>query len=247
MAGRGSGKSKAWLVALPILALIAMIAIGVGWRQLPPNLDQTAAGAFGKASGAAEVIATKAADLARTAGLPVATPPTPAKSAPTPAAPSSAHESPKRVSRSTSPSPVAASSHAAPPAPPPSPATPPETPASPDVSARPPVDVQADVPTDATTYTADDSDVTPPVLRNEHLPAGLRTVPIGIGSDNLVISIVVDEHGIVDVAKPVTTPRSLGESLALTDALSAVKSWQFAPATKDGRPVRFQQTITLGR
>jgi outer membrane biosynthesis protein TonB len=56
---------------------------------------------------------------------------------------------------------------------------------------------------------------------------------------------VVDAQGRVNAVRGLVTPRSVGETLLLTQALSAVKSWPFKPATKDGLPVAYRQVVPL--
>lgn len=61
----------------------------------------------------------------------------------------------------------------------------------------------------------------------------------------MTIAVVVNERGSVDSVKAVNVPLSLGESVMLTAALSAVKSWQFRPAMKDGAAVKYRQIVPL--
>ena len=85
-------------------------------------------------------------------------------------------------------------------------------------------------------YSALDADVTPPSLfRAQRLGALTR----GTGThDEATIEVVIDASGAVETVRVSQSPRTLAESLLLTTALHAVKSWQFKPAVKDSTPVR---------
>lgn len=85
-------------------------------------------------------------------------------------------------------------------------------------------------------YDSRDADVTPPVelwpyLRN--LRAG--TSPAGIATFDLVI----DETGAVQSAR-VQVPLKRWDHVML---LSAMKTWHFRPATKDGHPVKYRKQL----
>ncbi len=95
----------------------------------------------------------------------------------------------------------------------------------------------------ATTFSASDPDVVPPVPDSSQqlwrMPASTRR------SDLVTIEIVVDERGAVQSVKATHFPDSLADTAALMMSLSAVKSWHFSPALKDGRPVKFRQMLSL--
>jgi len=55
----------------------------------------------------------------------------------------------------------------------------------------------------------------------------------------------VDERGSVRSVRAVERTDSLADAVALTMSLSAVKSWHFTPALKDGRPVKYRLSLTL--
>jgi TonB family protein len=67
----------------------------------------------------------------------------------------------------------------------------------------------------------------------------------GNRADVLTIAVVVNPNGTVDSVKAVNAPVTLGESVMLTAALSAVKAWHFRPAIKDGAPVKYRQIVPL--
>ncbi len=93
------------------------------------------------------------------------------------------------------------------------------------------------------TYTVNDSEVTPPKLEYQqqvwHMPATRR------GDDLAAIEIVVNERGEVESAKAVSMPATIGDALAVTESISAAKTWRFRPALKDGTAVRYRQVIAI--
>jgi hypothetical protein len=95
----------------------------------------------------------------------------------------------------------------------------------------------------ATTFSDSDVGVVPPVPDSSQqlwlMPASPRR------SDQIRIEIVVDERGAVQSARATERTDSLADAAALTMSLSAVKSWHFTPALKDGRPVKFRMFMTL--
>jgi len=95
----------------------------------------------------------------------------------------------------------------------------------------------------AATFSESDADVTPPVPDSSQqlwlMPASPRK------SDQIRIEILVDERGSVQAVRARDRTDSLADAAALTMSLSAVKSWHFTPALKDGRPVKFRLNLTL--
>jgi hypothetical protein len=91
------------------------------------------------------------------------------------------------------------------------------------------------------TYSARDTDVTPPIPILPRLVAGLPAS----SPDAVNIAVVVDEQGRAYSVTGLNAPQDLGEYLKLTSALAVVKSWEFQPATKDGIPVRYRLLVPL--
>lgn len=88
-------------------------------------------------------------------------------------------------------------------------------------------------------YSAHDIGVTPPVTVRPQFPT---LPPPGVPADALgVIEVIVSDAGEVESVKLLSPPRNLNERLIL----SAVKAWQFWPAMKDGRAVRFRHLIQI--
>jgi len=67
----------------------------------------------------------------------------------------------------------------------------------------------------------------------------------GVPTDILTIAVVISDQGRVESVRAVKLPKNLAESIQLTNALAAVKSWHFYPATKQGVPVRYRQLVPL--
>jgi hypothetical protein len=156
-----------------------------------------------------------------------AEPPTPA-----PASPAAAAGRPRgtKVARSDAAATLPA---AAPPSPAPATAVPAATP--PEVSDDAPlaVDESADV-----VFTEDDADVEPPLLVRPQLPREPRNDASGT---NGFLELLVNERGQVEQV------RLRGEPSLLRDRMlvSAAKAWQFRPAVKDGRPVRYVVRVPI--
>jgi outer membrane biosynthesis protein TonB len=102
---------------------------------------------------------------------------------------------------------------------------------------------------EATAPTAADpsAPVYSPADKDVRRPVGIRPrfwydPPPGIPVDTLTqIQVIVTAAGEVESAKVVGGPRSYFDGMFL----SAIKAWRFQPATKDGKPVSYRQTIWL--
>lgn len=95
------------------------------------------------------------------------------------------------------------------------------------------------------TYDASDVDVTTPVLLSPLVPRPIAQprpdAPPGF------VRILVNEDGSVESARATVDPKTMGEAIIITNALSMAKTWRFQPATKNGRPVRYSLMISLSR
>jgi TonB family protein len=60
------------------------------------------------------------------------------------------------------------------------------------------------------------------------------------------IEVTIDERGNVEAVKLMNEPQSIGEYLLEATSLSAVKSWRFLPASKDGHAVRYRAQVVIG-
>ncbi len=88
-------------------------------------------------------------------------------------------------------------------------------------------------------YSAADGDVLPPVALRSTLPT---SPPPGVRQEELSrVEIVVTEAGDVESIKLISGLRRSIDGMLL----SALKTWKFQPATKDGRPVPYRQVVWL--
>lgn len=85
-------------------------------------------------------------------------------------------------------------------------------------------------------YSKDDPDVTPAQLLSGQSTAGLSTVLSDINTMELVIS----KMGRVETVKLSAPPKRMTDMLLLSGA----KTWKFAPAMKDGQPVRYRTQVS---
>ncbi len=92
---------------------------------------------------------------------------------------------------------------------------------------------------DNTIYTADEKTVEPAVLMRPQLPSEPpSTMP---EEDIGVLEIVVSATGAVEHVRLISSANRFHDRMIV----SAAKAWSFAPATKDGRPVRYRTHIRV--
>jgi outer membrane biosynthesis protein TonB len=116
-------------------------------------------------------------------------------------------------------------------------------PSAPAIAASAPPHFIESVEVDSTVYGLSDRNVEPPIAV---LPQQLGSLPAGARrEDYYTIEVVVNEQGGVDSARVTETPLELGDTVVVTMSLSAVKSWLFLPAMKDGKPVRYRTLIPV--
>jgi len=76
-------------------------------------------------------------------------------------------------------------------------------------------------------------------------PQSLNLLPFGSKPGANVLEVVVNEDGLVETARSVYEPNTIGEFTAVMNGLSITKAWRFYPATLDGRPVKYRLLISL--
>jgi len=87
-------------------------------------------------------------------------------------------------------------------------------------------------------YQSGDSNVVEPILVHPYLPE----LAAGVPEDRLgVLELVIDVNGAVESVRLRTPANRYRERWWVF----AAKSWQFQPASKDGRPVRFRKRIPI--
>jgi hypothetical protein len=92
---------------------------------------------------------------------------------------------------------------------------------------------------DPRTYALDSEGVSPPVGLRPQLP---RELPAGVDAATIGrMELIILPDGTVESAKLIGQPRSVVDSMLL----SAAKAWEFQPAIKDGRPVRYRKTVWI--
>jgi hypothetical protein len=96
-----------------------------------------------------------------------------------------------------------------------------------------------DVDSAKTIYSRDDTDVQPPVMLYPQMPPPLI---VGGPPEGIVNSmeLVIAPDGSVERVRLVSTPRRMADMMLLSGA----KLWKFAPAVKNGEPVRYRTTLS---
>jgi hypothetical protein len=98
---------------------------------------------------------------------------------------------------------------------------------------------RVNAPAGPVVFSSRDEDVVPAVLRRPHLPATPRP---GVRLEDLPqVELVVSPSGDVESVKLLTPSAGVHSAMML----SAIKTWHFEPATRDGHPVRYRLTLRL--
>ena len=87
-------------------------------------------------------------------------------------------------------------------------------------------------------YAPTDTDVVPPVTIRQAVPPYPGRVLLG---GSLLMDVVIDVTGDVESAVIATPPNPAYDKLAL----AAAKTWQYQPATLNGKPVKFRKRIQI--
>jgi hypothetical protein len=112
-----------------------------------------------------------------------------------------------------------------------------------DVAAMNPSDTSAE---SATTVLPAIESANPHVVPPRVLyPQSLNLLPFGSKPSANVLEVLVNEDGLVETARSVYEPSTIGEFTAIMSGLSITKAWRFYPATLDGRPVKYRLLISL--
>ena len=90
----------------------------------------------------------------------------------------------------------------------------------------------------ARVYAPSDGDVVPPVTIRQAVPPYPGRVLLG---GSLVMDIVIDATGAVESAVIATPPNAAYDKLAL----GAARTWQYQPATLNGKPVKYRKRIQI--
>jgi hypothetical protein len=96
---------------------------------------------------------------------------------------------------------------------------------------------QAAAATDTGVYSAEDQDVQPPELLSSPM---LRQAISGAPAQTNTLEMVVSALGTVERVRLITPLRRIPDVMLIGPA----KTWEFRPALKDGRPVRYRLTMS---
>jgi TonB family protein len=89
-------------------------------------------------------------------------------------------------------------------------------------------------------YTADDKEVTPPVVVRQDIPR-IPQATIAMARPRGLVDVVIDELGRV---VGLTIRTSIHPTYD-TQVLTAAKDWKYKPATLNGQPVRYRRLISI--
>ena len=84
-------------------------------------------------------------------------------------------------------------------------------------------------------YSSADSDVEPPQMLYPSLPPAISN-----SADVNVMEVFVSERGQVERVRLVSMARRMTDMMLLSGA----KTWRFAPASRDGQPVRYRMVVS---
>lgn len=98
----------------------------------------------------------------------------------------------------------------------------------------------------AVQYSANDPDVTPPVMLRQQLPAFVLAPGSEAPAEWPFLTVLVDERGTVERVRLHAKTPPAGQSLYRQRMLlAAAKAWQFEPARRQGAAVRYELRVPL--
>lgn len=107
------------------------------------------------------------------------------------------------------------------------------------VAGRPATAPTGETIVDTAVYSADSSDVTPPVPVRRMQP---DTPPPGMRLQDLpLVEVLVSASGDVESVRLLSS----SDTVFASGMVSVVKAWRFHPATRNGRPVRYRHRFNL--
>ena len=90
-------------------------------------------------------------------------------------------------------------------------------------------------------YTAEDTDVTPPVAQSQKIPTWRPSSQEAVQEFRGALRLLIDQSGaVVSATMPIST-RPIYDQLLLR----AARGWKFLPAQKQGMPVRYLKLIEI--
>lgn len=97
-----------------------------------------------------------------------------------------------------------------------------------------------------TSYSAQDTDVVPPVMLRQQLPSPLLEPGAELQAAGPYLELLVDEQGAVEQVRLRARQPAPGQTwYRHRMLLAAAKAWQFEPARLDGQPVRYVMRVPL--
>jgi len=91
-------------------------------------------------------------------------------------------------------------------------------------------------------YDSEDLGVIPPVIIDQRMPAWIPPNPVfAYSMFRGTLEVIVDEGGAVE-SRTMSQPAFPSYDREL---MNAAQRWKYAPATKDGRPVKYRKVITI--
>jgi TonB family protein len=87
-------------------------------------------------------------------------------------------------------------------------------------------------------FTADDTDVAPPVAERQGLPPFPQNLPIARTG---ILEVVIDERGLVESVTMRVSVNPMYDRMAV----DAARSWRYRPATRAGVPVKFRKAVQI--
>jgi hypothetical protein len=91
-------------------------------------------------------------------------------------------------------------------------------------------------------YSALDADVAAPIAA---YPQSSTVATVQHDDEMLIFDVIIDPTGRVESVKPRSIPSSIRSAIMLTMSMSVAKAWRFQPATRQGRSVRYRQSIAV--
>jgi len=121
------------------------------------------------------------------------------------------------------------------------PAVPPATGSSTDQTAAPAGTSDPPAASSADPAATAATDIVPPIAIAQVIPRATElTVPVG-ASQTILLDIIIDETGHVERAEIRRSVNRLYE----VQLVAATRGWRYTPATKAGRPVKYQRTLEV--
>ena len=112
------------------------------------------------------------------------------------------------------------------------------------IPTRPPIADSRE--TRVTLFSVNDTEVSPPVFRRQQVPSAMLEPGAAVPEGWPYLELIVDSQGAVENVRLRAKSLAPGQTLYRHRMLvAAAKAWQFEPARKDGKPVRYAIRVPL--